>query len=412
MVFINSVLISLALILMFSVPVRAQKNQPKSQPNIELKKSQPLLTQPPEEKTTEVDEDAAVSEELQQSGMGDEKIPATTEENSTDQNSTDQNSTVELTPTEDNQPEANQAETPPEEKIEELPQDKNVLTDGKTLEIETAEQAAIREAKEKEAKMNKSAEVDYGTGHLPPKGPKRKFVPKNLGDAGGQYRTYHPDAAHGLLRIESDGAYQYRVESRKKTSAYNFRIGQISPPSITGSSGRTTYKGVYGNQTLSTVFGDYEYYPFQKYGALGLQFGAGFTTVNGNGVLDDGANSKALETYKLYVIPISANVVYRLEFWRRQFLVPYVVGGITLFGLAETRDDNRKPIFASSAAAGGGGGILFNISRWDPHGAFVMSRDYGVSDLWLTADVRYLQGLKKNIDFTSSILSVGITVDY
>jgi hypothetical protein len=239
----------------------------------------------------------------------------------------------------------------------------------------------------------------------------KKFVPKSMGDAGGTYRTYHPDAARGLLRIEKDGAYQYKTEIKSKTKGGSFRVGQIAPPTITGASGKTTYRGVYGDSSLNAVLGDYEYFPFQKYGTLGLQLGMGYASASGNGVLADGANSKAKESFKLHIIPVSAFFVYRLEFWRRQFFVPYVSGGGTIFGLAETRDGS-KTVYAWTPAAGGGGGVLLNISRWDQRGAFTMSNDYGVTDLWLNIEARYLSGLRKDLDFTTSILSVGITVDY
>lgn len=289
------------------------------------------------------------------------------------------------------------------------------------LKIETAEEYDRKKQEQQKSyrpdpsKMNKNAVIEHAPVAPTPVvelGPKKKFVPQDLGPAGGSYKAYHPDARKGLLRIEKDGSYQYKITLKKKSQAGSFRVGQIAPPSITGASGKTSYKGVYNNKSMNAFFGDYEYYPFQKYGALGLQLGMGFASVSGNGVLNDGANSQAQEVYKMYVIPVSAFIVYRLEFWRRQFFVPYVSGGGTVFGLYESRDDSKKPALAWAPAAGGAVGMLFNISRWDPRGSFTMNSDYGVSDLWITMEARYLAGLKKDLDFTTSILSMGITVDY
>jgi hypothetical protein len=48
----------------------------------------------------------------------------------------------------------------------------------------------------------------------------------------------------------------------------------------------------------------------------------------------------------------------------------------------------------------------------DPRGAFVLGEEYGIADMWLTLDARVMQGLNSDVNFTSTILSLGMTVDF
>lgn len=226
---------------------------------------------------------------------------------------------------------------------------------------------------------------------------------------GGSIMVPHPNAAKGLIRINKDRSYQYRTPEIGKNQAMSVRVGSVSPPKVTGPGG-ITYGDIYGAADMVGVLADYEWQPFRGFGAMGLQLGAGIMISRGNGRFAD--RSIAQETYDLFVVPLSAFLVYRFEYMRRQWFVPYAIGGGTLYGLYEKRDDSKPAQMASSPTAGFGGGIHFSISRWDAQGAFVMQHEYGVADLWLTAELRVLQGLRSDIDFTNRTASLGITVDY
>lgn len=227
---------------------------------------------------------------------------------------------------------------------------------------------------------------------------------------GGTLVVPHPSAPKGLIRINKDGTYQYRTEVRPKSQAVSFRLGIFTPPVIEGQ-GPVTYESMYGTDNLFGLLGDYEWQPFQGFGALGVQLGGGFATARGNGRLAS-SDMPAIEAYDLYIVPLSAFAVYRFEYVRRQWIVPFVNGGVTYFGLAEKRDDDTPPKFAGAAAVGGGGGVHLSISRLDPASAFVMDREYGIADLWLTIEARVMQGLDETTDFTSQIVTAGITMDF
>jgi hypothetical protein len=226
---------------------------------------------------------------------------------------------------------------------------------------------------------------------------------------GGTVRIPHPGAAQGLLKINKDGSYQYRTPLRPKSQAISFRIGAMTPPLINGGNG-ITFKSMYGSQNLFALTGEYEWDPFQKFGALGIQLGGGFATAHGSGTLANG--DPAEEAYDLYIVPLSAFAIYRFEYVRRQWVVPFVNAGATYYGLAEKRDDGKPLKFAGAAAVGGGGGVHLSISRLDPAGAFTLDREYGIADMWFTLEARAMQGLDTETDFTSQMISGGITVDF
>lgn len=226
---------------------------------------------------------------------------------------------------------------------------------------------------------------------------------------GGTVKVPHPDAAKGLIRINKDGSYQYKTAERTKKRSGTFRIGLMNPPEIEGN-GLVTYDSMYGTDDIFSIFYDYEWQVPTKYGLIGASLGVGFGTVTGSGRFEAGGEAK--EKYNLYMLPVSAFANYRFEFARRQLIVPYITAGATNYTLIEYRNDGDDTTYAFAQAIGGGGGLLISISRMDPRGAFVLGEEYGIADMWLTLDARVMQGLNSDLDFTSTILSLGMTVDF
>lgn len=241
-----------------------------------------------------------------------------------------------------------------------------------------------------------------------PPGPKR----------GGVLRVPHPNAGKGLLRINKDGTYQYKVSIRPKSKSGSLRMGRMTPPKISGgasAAGTLDYKTMYGSDNLISLIGEYEWQPFTSFGRLGLNLGGGFATARGNGyfktVSSDRESTKAEETYSLYIFPLSAFLSYRFEYARRQWVVPFINGGVTYYGMMELRDDN-KYTFAGASAVGGGGGLMFSISAWDQAAAFRLDREYGIADMYFVVEARAMQGLSTETDFSTQTINGGITIDF
>lgn len=233
---------------------------------------------------------------------------------------------------------------------------------------------------------------------------------------GGVEYIHHPQAANGLLAITKEGAYIYKTtESREYNNTGSVRIASMDSPKIEAADG-TTYDGMYKDAQQPIVMFDYEWQPWTKYGKLGLQVGFGFLYSSGAGRFiskDATLNGKeAKERYTFLAIPLNFGAVYRLEFLDRQWLAPYVAGGGTYIAVTEFRDDGKSPAMVGTPGAYGAAGMLFNLSAADRETAFVLSSEYGIANLWVGLEYRFLKTVTEDLDFSSNILGAGIVVDY
>jgi hypothetical protein len=233
---------------------------------------------------------------------------------------------------------------------------------------------------------------------------------------GGVEYIQHPQAAHGLIMIKKDGSYVYRTQEVKQHEFSGaFRFGMIDPPKITsaavGNAGSVTYSDMYSGGSQPLLSFDFEWQPYKSFGKLGLQTGFGLLVANGKGrFIDDGTEAK--EKYTFIAIPLNIGVTYRMEWMHRQWFAPYVSAGGTYIGVAEFRDDGKSPSFNGSPGAYGGGGLLLNISAVNRDTAFTLQSEYGITNLWVSLDYRYLATFNEDMDFSSSIIGAGIVCDY
>lgn len=249
--------------------------------------------------------------------------------------------------------------------------------------------------------------------------PKEKKVSKGYASAAedsvdttpqkGVKLIHHPDAKKGLIRIEQDGTYVYKIKTTPKDETGTLRFGLMDPPRITAADGVTTFETMYGSGPVPTLMFDYEWQPFSKYGKLGVQAGVDFSMSSGHGHFLDGG--EALEKYTFIVIPMNLGLIYRLEYFKRQWVAPYIAGGGSLIGIAELRDDDKNNL-SNTWAAYAAGGIMFNLTAIDKSMAFNLDSEYGVGNLWLVAEYRYLKSFSDFLDFNGGIMSVGISADF
>jgi hypothetical protein len=235
----------------------------------------------------------------------------------------------------------------------------------------------------------------------------------------GRYKIAHPDAKRGLYLIDQNtGKYYYKTEKlSKKNQSTSIRVGSITPPNISlESGGKTfTFADIYGDQDLPYLILDYEWQPFRSFGKLGVVMGVGFFTASGNGLFANPAvqdGKAAKESFTFVGLPISVGGIYRLEFSDRQWFAPFVVGGGSYYVLGELRDDGKAPKLVGTPAVYAGGGILLNITRWSKDVDFAMDREYGISNMWLSAEFRTIQSANEQLDVSADVFNIGISVDY
>ena len=155
---------------------------------------------------------------------------------------------------------------------------------------------------------------------------------------------HHPQAAKGLLRIEKDGTYVYRTkEDLSYSQTGTFKVGSMmdAPRIATSDGSGITFDSMYHGSPVPVLMFDYQWQPWSTFGRFGFQLGIDFLFAQGSGHFADG--SEAREQYTFVAIPVSAGIVYRLEWMSRQWLAPYVSGGGTLIPLVEFRDDDSSP---------------------------------------------------------------------
>lgn len=245
------------------------------------------------------------------------------------------------------------------------------------------------------------------------------FVPPPKDPKGGQVPVQHPNAAKGLVRIK-DGVYQYKTVIKKKSQTGAFKLGAMSPPKLSNSKFPTVdFESMYGSSDLFGFGFEYEWQPFSSFGKAGLQIGSGLTVARGTGTFKSPRISstktnvtEAQESFSLYIVPISAFLVYRFDFSDNQILVPYINGGVTYYGMVEVRDDQKSPAVGGAPATGGGGGLMLAVSKLNPSSRFTLSSEYGIADMWVVAEGRYMTGLSQEKDFSNLSYSLGINFDF
>jgi len=224
----------------------------------------------------------------------------------------------------------------------------------------------------------------------------------------------HPDSKKGLLRIEADGTYIYKVKTTPKDESGIIRFGMMDPPNILSADRKANFKTMYTSSPIFTLMFDYEWQPFSKYGKLGVQAGGGFSTTTGQGRFltpDAAGKTEAQEKYNFIILPVNLGVIYRLEYFSRQWVAPYISGGGSYIAVAELRDDGKSR-FTGTPAAYGAGGLMFNITALDKAMAYNLDSEYGVGNLWLVTEYRYQKAFSEELDFTGGILSLGISADF
>jgi hypothetical protein len=271
----------------------------------------------------------------------------------------------------------------------------STLDDWTTENPPVQQQAAPQKPKPKKVAAGYESAASDQVNHEPQKGVKL---------------IHHPDAKKGLIRIEQDGTYVYKVKTTPKNQTGIVRFGLMDPPNIVSADGYTDFKGMYGGSSIGTLMFDYEWQPFTGFGKLGVQAGFEFAMASGNGhFLKDG--TPAQEKYTFVILPLNLGLIYRLEYFKRQWIAPYVSGGASYIAVAEMRDDDKNNL-SGTPAAYGAGGLMFNLTAIDKSMAFNLDSEYGVGNLWIVAEYRYQQAFSEDLDFSGGIMSIGISADF
>ncbi|NUN07074.1 MAG: hypothetical protein HUU57_15100, partial [Bdellovibrio sp.] len=70
------------------------------------------------------------------------------------------------------------------------------------------------------------------------------------------------------------------------------------------------------------------------------------------------------------------------------------------------------PSLVGTPGGYGAAGLLLNITAMNRDTAFTLRSEYGIANLWVSLDYRYLKTFNEDLDFSSNILGAGIVADY
>lgn len=228
----------------------------------------------------------------------------------------------------------------------------------------------------------------------------------------------HPNASKGLIKIDKNRVYQYKVKTTEQNAVGTFHLGPYEPLDLVNPNDSSlTFDTLYDQTNFPLLLYDHEVQFWRKLGRLGWRLGGGFYFARGNGQFaelnpdPDGPS----EAFTLFVFPIDAALIYRFQYFDYQWVVPYVEGGGDIFAFAETRDDNNNPTlgaaFGAAPAAHGSVGLSVLLGR-NSSSFLDLDREYGINTVYLTAEFRRYIGLSSKFDFTGNAITGGISAEY
>ena len=230
----------------------------------------------------------------------------------------------------------------------------------------------------------------------------------------------HPNASRGLIKIDKDRNYIYKVPTSEQNKAVSFRVGVYTPDDLENpeSSGQS-FSNLYDEDDFPMIQYDYEKLLWRTWlGHTAWKFGAGFYIAQGNGQFENAQPADVdgpREKFTLLVFPLSLGLSQRFQFWDTQPIVPFAGGGVDYFAFAERRDDDNNP--SLGAKIGGAPTAHFNLGGTIRLGrgarAFVdLDREYGINAVSLIFEYRNYIALSDKFDFSSDFIGGGLLVEY
>ncbi|MBX7231440.1 MAG: hypothetical protein K1X29_05085 [Bdellovibrionales bacterium] len=241
---------------------------------------------------------------------------------------------------------------------------------------------------------------------------RRKREPIELPNGDGSHFIQHPNAAQGLVKITKDKVYIYKTKVSDQKRASSLHLGFFQPTRLQNPETGRSMDEFYPHQNPMLLY-DYEWQFFQRLGKMGFKLGTGLAMTYGSGQFENdfNGNLQPLEKFTFLVVPNSAGLIYRFQYWEKQFLVPYIEGGGIGLGFAELRDDGKRPKFGGALATYYVAGMAFKMNFLDPQSMILLDRDYSINAVYLFAEFRAALGFGR-FDFSSQQINGGATVEF
>jgi hypothetical protein len=219
--------------------------------------------------------------------------------------------------------------------------------------------------------------------------------------------------APGLNRITKDGEYIYGTEHSPQTEAFSFRIGQFSMGQNVNPETNHTFGEIYGDSGI-ILFMDYEWQFWQALGKLGLKLGSGLFVATGEGRFLNPSTGydKAHERFTFEMFPNNLSLLWRPQFWSKQYVVPFIEGGAGYYTFTEIRDDFKNTKYGGVPIGQWAAGASILLDWLDPESLLEMDVEHGINHLWLTAEFRAIYALNDRLDVSNNIFSAGFLFEF
>lgn len=138
------------------------------------------------------------------------------------------------------------------------------------------------------------------------------------------------------------------------------------------------WREIYGDDRVSTyrVSLGYRFHP-----TINAEIGAGYLTKNGKGKTVTGGESGAETTFRS--APLDITLIYRLNYFDEQVLIPYIGGGVS-YNLYWENVKDGKELKGGMWGHHATGGLQLLLDKADRRSAFDLKEDYGIERTYLT----------------------------
>lgn len=244
---------------------------------------------------------------------------------------------------------------------------------------------------------------------------KKKVSSGSVGNSESRY-IEHPNAEKGLIKIDKNKVYYYRVKESDQRGAGSFKIGFYEPTNLTSAANSDlNYGSIYDDSTSPLFLYEQEWQFFRSAGRLGITAGGGFFLASGNGQFENGQPERPREKFTLFVFPVNAGLIYRAQFYDTQPLAPYAGAGVGGMLFAERRDDDQNPDLGARYGASPVGHFYAGLAIQLGRGArsfLDLDREYGINKVWITGEYRQYVFLSGQFDFSGDAINGGLSAEF
>lgn len=227
----------------------------------------------------------------------------------------------------------------------------------------------------------------------------------------GEKRIKHPLAKKGLIRIDKHGTYIYKSPASSESASSTIKLSKFAYTNWTNDTLGVSFEDIYDTTEISLQL-DWESRLGERFGTFSWIYGIGLNYATGNGRFVGSPTSEAIESYSLFVVPISLGMVYKFRFTNKQWLIPYVQAGGDISAIMEIRDDGEGNMYYFAPNAYGAGGVSFLLDNFMQDDLIELDRDYGINHVRLNLEFKITQGLDSKVDTSSQQISAGFAFDY